>query len=139
MTLGKSAQAGPQKGSNTTRRIELDNGAVGYFKPFGGENKKLESGFGQDSAQQSLHEAAAWRLANQLGPPWSDIVPPVVIRELNGEIGSFAGTARQDHDLLAVGNRGVARGGVLRLSDRSAGPPPRPEDPATRPTALRGR
>lgn len=90
-TLGNRKSAlTPKGGTNTTRRVELDNGVVGYFKPFGGENKRLERGFGQDSAQQSLHEAAAWRLASQLGPPWSDIVPPVVIRELNGEVGSFA-------------------------------------------------
>lgn len=82
--------SGPRGGVNTTRRIELDNGAVGYFKPFGGEDKRAEKGYGQDSAQQSLHEAAAWRLASQLGPPWSEIVPPVVIREVNGEVGSFA-------------------------------------------------
>jgi hypothetical protein len=85
-----SRNDGPRGGANTTRRVELGNGAVGYFKPFGGEDKRLESGFGQDSAQQSLHEAAAWRLASQLGPPWSEIVPPVVIREVNGEVGSFA-------------------------------------------------
>ena len=90
-TLGNRKSAvTPRGGTNTTRRVELDNGVVGYFKPFGGENKRLEKGFGQDSAQQSLHEAAAWRLASQMGPPWSDIVPPVVIREVNGEVGSFA-------------------------------------------------
>lgn len=83
-------EGAPAKGSNLTLQVELDNGMVGYFKPFGGENKKLEEGFGQDSAQQSLHEAAAWRLASQLGPPWSEIVPPVVIREVGGEVGSFA-------------------------------------------------
>ncbi|MDP3889836.1 hypothetical protein [Nocardioides sp.] len=85
---GDSSSA-PEGGTNTTRRIELYNGVVGYFKPFGGENKELEEGFGQDSAQQSLHEAAAWRLASQMGPPWSEIVPPVVIREVKGEVGSF--------------------------------------------------
>ncbi|MGL5824988.1 MAG: hypothetical protein ACRCYU_09255 [Nocardioides sp.] len=90
-TLGRRKGARvPKSGTNTTRRVELDNGVVGYFKPFGGENKRLERGFGQDSAQQSLHEAAAWRLAGQMGPPWSEIVPPVVIREINGELGSFA-------------------------------------------------
>jgi hypothetical protein len=90
-TLGSSVASNvPRGGTNTTRRVELDNGVVGYFKPFGGEDKRLESGFGQESAQQSLHEAASWRLASQLGPPWSDIVAPVVIREINGELGSFA-------------------------------------------------
>ncbi|WP_203338605.1 hypothetical protein [Nocardioides limicola] len=90
-TLGSAkGDRTPRSGTNTTRRVEIDNGVVGYFKPFGGENKRLERGFGQDSAQQSLHEAAAWRLASQMGPPWSEVVPPVVIREINGELGSFA-------------------------------------------------
>jgi hypothetical protein len=62
-------------GTNTTRRVELANGVVGYFKPFGGEDKRLESGFGQDSAEQSLHEAAAWRLASQMGPPCRFFLP----------------------------------------------------------------
>lgn len=88
--LGSGADGTPAKGSNTTVKVELDNGMVGYFKPFGGENKDLESAFGQNSAQQSLHEAAAWRLASQLGSPWSEIVPPVVIREVDGQVGSFA-------------------------------------------------
>lgn len=62
---------------------------MGYFKPFSGENRSIATGFGQDSNQQGIHEAAAWRLASQLGPPWSEIVPPVVIREVNGEVGAF--------------------------------------------------
>lgn len=90
-TLGhKKDGRAPLKGSNETSRVELDNGAIGYFKPFGGENKSNEWGFGQDSAQQGIHEAAAWRLASQMGPPWSEIVPPVVIREFDGAPGSFA-------------------------------------------------
>lgn len=89
--LGKRAAPGqPKKGTNTTHLVELDNGVTGFHKPFGGEKKSLERAFGQDSAQQSLHEAAAWRLASQMGPPWSEIVPPVVLREINGQMGSFA-------------------------------------------------
>jgi hypothetical protein len=81
---------GPTGGTNTTRRIELSNGVTGYFKPFDGVREDLATGFGQDSSQQSLHEAAAWQLAREMGPPWSEVVPPVVIREINGELGSFA-------------------------------------------------
>lgn len=77
-------------GTNTTERIELDSGVTGYFKPFDGVNDSIAGGFGQDSAQQSLHEVAAWRLANQMGPPWNEIVPPVVVREVKGQVGSFA-------------------------------------------------
>lgn len=80
----------PRGGTNTTQRVELDNGVTGYFKPCSGERRDLASGFGQDSHQQSIHEAAAWRLASQMGPPWSEIVPPVAMREVGGEMGSFA-------------------------------------------------
>lgn len=80
----------PRGGTNTTQRVELDNGVTGYFKPCSGERRDLAEGFGQDSHQQSIHEAAAWRLASQMGPPWSEIVPPVAMREVAGEMGSFA-------------------------------------------------
>lgn len=91
--------SGPTGGTNTTRRIELSNGATGYFKPFDGVREDLATGFGQDSSQQSLHEAAAWQLAREMGPPWSEVVPPVVIREVNGELGSFA-LARPGKDMV---------------------------------------
>ena len=78
------------EGTNTTERIELSNGVTGYFKPFDGVNDRIAFGFGQDSAQQSLHEVAAWRLAEQMGSPWNEIVPPVVVREVRGRVGSFA-------------------------------------------------
>lgn len=77
-------------GTNETRRVGLDNGIIGYHKPFDGLNDRLARGFGQSTAQQSVHEAAAWRLASQMGPPWSEMVPPVVIRESGGRLGSFA-------------------------------------------------
>ncbi len=98
---GHFTGSGPTGGSNITRRIELDNGVTGFFKPFDGVREDLATGFGQDSSQQSLHEAAAWQLARELGPPWSDVVPPVVIREINGELGSFA-LARPGKDMVST-------------------------------------
>lgn len=88
---GKPEKATKTKGgTNGTVRVELDNGVTGYFKPFMAENRRIAKGFGQDSRQQGVHEAAAWQLANRMGPPWSEMVPPVVIREMGGEVGSFA-------------------------------------------------
>jgi hypothetical protein len=88
---GKPEKATKTKGgTNGTVRVELDNGVTGYFKPFAAENRRIAKGFGQDSRQQGIHEAAAWQLANRMGPPWSEMVPPVVIREMGGEVGSFA-------------------------------------------------
>ncbi len=101
VTLKRSDESGsgPEGGTNTTRRIELHNGVTGYFKPFAGVNGFFAAGFGQDSAQQSLHEVAAWQLAREMGPPWSEVVPPVVVREINGELGSFA-LARPGKDMV---------------------------------------
>lgn len=98
-TGSSDSGSGPTGGTNTTRRVELDNGVTGYFKPFDGVREDLATGFGQDSAQQSLHEAAAWQLAREMGSPWSEVVPPVVIREINGEMGSFA-LARPGKDMV---------------------------------------
>lgn len=77
-------------GTNETVRVELDNGMVGYHKPFDGLNDGLAMMFGQSAAEQSVHEAAAWHLAKGLGKPYEDLVPPCVIREVNGRLGSLA-------------------------------------------------
>lgn len=77
-------------GTNETSRVTLDNGLVGYHKPFADLNDSLASGFGQAVAEQPVHEAAAWQLASQMGPPYDAMVPPVVLREVNGKLGSFA-------------------------------------------------
>lgn len=78
------------EGTNLTTRVELSNGIFGYHKAFSGLNDGVASDFGQDSAQQCLHEVAAWHLARELGGPWDQMVPPVVLRDVFGEIGSFA-------------------------------------------------
>lgn len=77
-------------GTNTTTRVELTNGMTGYHKPFNGLNDHIAKGFGQSSAQQCIHEVAAWRVASAMGEPWEGLVPPVVLREFDGELGSFA-------------------------------------------------
>lgn len=77
-------------GTNTTAKVVLDNGMVGYFKDFEGLEHDLAEDFGQDSAQQPIHEVAAWVTAREMGPPWSEMVPPVVLREVGAQLGSFA-------------------------------------------------
>jgi hypothetical protein len=53
--------------------------AVVFFKPLGGVNQTNASAFGQDSlVDVGLHEIVAWRLARELGPPWSAMVAPAV-------------------------------------------------------------
>lgn len=74
---------------NVTRRIKFDNGMVGYHKPFSGLKGWLSLAFGHDNpGQQPIHEFAAWKLASGLGEPYSTMVPPVVIREVDGQLGS---------------------------------------------------
>lgn len=77
-------------GTNETRKVRLSNGVVGYHKPFAELDHDLAKGFGHDSAQQGMHEVAAWKVAEKMGEPWDQMVPPVVLREVNGEMGSFA-------------------------------------------------
>lgn len=77
-------------GTNETRKVELSNGVVGYHKPFSALEHDLASGFGHESAQQPIHEVAAWRVAEKMGEPWEQMVPPVVLRKIGGEWGSFA-------------------------------------------------
>ena len=77
-------------GTNETVRVQLSNGMVGYHKSFDGLNNRIARGFGQTAGQQCVHEVAAWQLARGLGGPWDQIVPPVVVREVNGKLGSFA-------------------------------------------------
>lgn len=77
-------------GTNTTVRVRLGAGQYAYHKPFDGLHDSLPAGFGQDSSQQPVHEVAAWRLAERLGPPWEDLVAPCVLREVDGKLGSLS-------------------------------------------------
>lgn len=112
-------------GTNETTRVELDNGLVGYHKPFEDLNHGLARGFGQKEAEQSLHEAAAWQLASRMGPPYSEVVPPVVIREVNGKLGSFAverpgKPMRQDVDSLPEWREAAFFDSLIGQQDRHA-------------------
>ncbi|MCL2470371.1 MAG: hypothetical protein FWF25_01320 [Propionibacteriaceae bacterium] len=78
------------QGVNETVRWEMDTGEVGYFKPFSGIDQSTADVFGQDESFQPIHEAAAWQLAKRLGQPYTDLVPACVLREVKGEMGSFA-------------------------------------------------
>lgn len=84
------AESTPAQGINETLRVELDNGVTGYFKSFAGADHSTARGFGQGSAQQSIHEVAAWRTAAAMGPPYDELVPPCVLRKVHDEYGSLA-------------------------------------------------
>lgn len=76
-------------GVNLSRAVELADGTRGIFKPFAGLDQGTAGYFGHDSAESPLHEVGAFRLAESMGPPWSAMVPPTVLRSIDGLLGSF--------------------------------------------------
>jgi hypothetical protein len=111
-------------GVNATKQLEFEGGAIAFHKPFSGVHVANAIAYGQTDETPPLHEAASWRLAVALGPPWDEIVVPCVLREYAGQDGSLS--------LRAIGwPRDTAptlnptwcpARGVLRLADRAAGP-----------------
>lgn len=77
------------RGINDARRVDLGNGVYAYHKTFGSTAHVARS-FGQEHDMQPIFEAAAWRLAERLGPPWSQLVAPCVLREVDGQLGSLS-------------------------------------------------
>jgi hypothetical protein len=84
------APAGTNPGVNTTFRALLEDGRVGYHKPFAGVSTQAAHDFQQHPDEVPINECAAWRLAHQLGSPFNEIVAPTVLREINGEAGSLS-------------------------------------------------
>jgi hypothetical protein len=89
------ASAGPpapttSPGVNATKQLELASGAIVFHKPFSGVHVANAIAYGQTDETPPLHEAASWRLAVALGPPWDEIVTPCVLREYAGEDGSLS-------------------------------------------------
>jgi len=77
-------------GVNTTKRLALANGWVVFHKPFSGVHVANALAYGQTAETPPLHEAAAWRLAAALGPPWRELLSPCVLREYDGEDGALS-------------------------------------------------
>ncbi len=77
-------------GVNATKQLELAGGAIVFHKPFSGVHVANAIAYGQTDETPPLHEAASWRLAVALGPPWNEIVVPCVLREYAGEDGSLS-------------------------------------------------
>ncbi|MGH2904409.1 MAG: hypothetical protein ACRDK7_12625 [Solirubrobacteraceae bacterium] len=77
-------------GVNATKQLELAGGAVVFHKPFSGVHVANAIAYGHTDETPPLHEAASWRLAVALGPPWDEIVVPCVLREYAGEDGSLS-------------------------------------------------
>lgn len=76
-------------GTNITNVVVFEDETSSYHKPFSGLRVGLARSFGQDGPLQSIHEVAAYRFAHELGEPYRTMVPPTVLREIDGELGSL--------------------------------------------------
>lgn len=81
---------GVYEGVNSTRWVQLDNGTEGFHKAFTGLHDEIAEEYGHEGGLQPIHEVAAWVLARELGEPWSRLVPPCVLRPIDGRLGSFS-------------------------------------------------
>jgi hypothetical protein len=71
-------------------RTSTFSGGFTYRPQISGVHVANAIAYGQTDETPPLHEAASWRLAVALGPPWDEIVVPCVLREHAGEDGSLS-------------------------------------------------
>lgn len=78
-------------GFSQVERYTLEDGTVGYFKPFGANSFEEDTfeEYGTTSLGASINEVNAYRMAKALGGKFADLVPETVIREVNGSIGTL--------------------------------------------------
>ena len=78
-------------GYSSVERYRLEDGSVGYFKSFrlNSSQEDFFEDYGTTSLRATANEANAYRMTQALGGEYADLVPETVIREINGEIGSF--------------------------------------------------
>lgn len=114
----------PGGGVNETRRVALGEFSFGFHKSFVGLDDGCAIGYGQSSKQQPVHEVAAWQLASALGAPWSKIVPPCVLRNINGVLGSLSSARPGRPYGVPVAEQGHAAGffdALIGQQDRHRG------------------
>lgn len=79
-----------QAGVNTTLRVEmcLHDGerVTGYAKPFDGCDMDTAGYYCQESEMGPVHEVAASRLAQALGPTYAQMVPITVLKDVDGRL-----------------------------------------------------
>lgn len=77
-------------GVNDTIYVEFADGEGGYFKPVAGQDVDTELELGHEYSMQAQHEIGTWKVAQQLGERYTEMVPPTVLREVNGELGTLS-------------------------------------------------
>jgi hypothetical protein len=80
--LHTSPNETPNRGVSATYVVIFESRRQAIFKPFGGQHPNACFHYGQDAMEAITHEVVAWRLAYALGPPWEQIVPAAVLRDV---------------------------------------------------------
>lgn len=116
----------PDEGVNDTRVLTFSDGTFGIFKSFAGLSDDTAGGYGHERPLQPIHEVAAWQLAHRLGPESASLVPPTVLRSVDGELGSLSrGVGGQPQSTEAVPDATLERAGffdaLIGQQDRHSG------------------
>jgi hypothetical protein len=69
-------------GGSETYLIVFASRAEAIFKPFIGQNPATCAYYQQEPYEVVLHEVAAWRLADAMGPPWNQLLPTAALRNV---------------------------------------------------------
>jgi len=76
--------------SNDVKRLFLEDGTIGYFKSYEDQNSlDAATEYDHDLLETFNNEVVAYRLAQVLGEGFDNLVPPTVLREYEGQLGSF--------------------------------------------------
>lgn len=78
-------------GMTHVRRYGLEDGAVGYFKslPRNGLDESSFRAYGTSSLGAAINEVNSYRTAQLFGGEYAKLVPETVLREIDGEVGTF--------------------------------------------------
>jgi len=78
-------------GCSDVRRYELEDGSVGYFKPFTENSLKEDSflNYGTSSLGAAISEVNSYRLSRAMGSGFDQLVPETAFREAEGMLGTI--------------------------------------------------
>lgn len=88
-------------GVNQTLKVILETGQVAYFKALAAQSVNHAAAFGHHFTDVPLNEVVAWRLAESLGPPYDELVPPAALRVVTGQPGALVAEKTGGADVAA--------------------------------------
>jgi hypothetical protein len=89
-------------GTSAPSIVVLETQRVAYFKRFRDQSPKLCAAYRHDRVEVPMNEVIAWRLAHAMGSPWARLVPPSVLRKLDGAGGALTDEMRGQADTSAL-------------------------------------